>query len=240
MSERGEANPYDPIASLYDRWNTSVVEDIDFYVEEARASCGPVLELGVGTGRIAVPIALAGVPVIGIDTSVPMLERCRERAESAGVGALIDLRLGDLRNPPVTETVPLAISPFRAFLHLQDDGERLATLERIRDVLQPGGRFIFDVFAPSRADISETHGRWVERERGIEERADWDERERTLVLRVRGEAGEETSMRLAWISAGEWTGLIERAGMALEACYGWFDRRPYSDDEDMVFVARSK
>jgi SAM-dependent methyltransferase len=239
LSEHREPSAYDPIAALYDRWNRSVVEDIGFYVEEAVASRGPVLELGVGTGRIAVPIALTGVRVIGLDSSASMLELCRERAHSAGVAELIDLRLGDLRDPPLMETVPLVISPFRAFLHLLSEDERLLTLTRIHDLLQPGGRFIFDVFAPTESDVAQTHGRWIEREPGIEERADWNWLERTLVLRVRGDEGE-TQMPLAWISAEEWRDLLERAGFVLGACYGWFNRQPYSDDEDMVFVALRK
>lgn len=239
MSEHGEPGPYDPIAALYDRWSRSVVEDIGFYVEEAVASGGPVLELGVGTGRIAVPIALTGVRVIGLDSSAPMLDLCRERARSAGVAELIDLRLGDLRDPPLTETVPLVISPFRAFLHLLAEDERLLTLMHIHDLLRPGGRLIFDVFAPSELDIADTHGRWIEREPGIEERADWNWPERSFVLRVRGDEGE-TQMRLAWISAQEWEELLERAGFVLKACFGWFDRRPNSGDEDLVFVAERK
>src|ERR671935_140389 len=63
----GAESPYDAIARLYDPWSRSVTEDVDFYVEEAVASGGPVVELGVGTGRIAVPVAAAGVTVIGVD-----------------------------------------------------------------------------------------------------------------------------------------------------------------------------
>lgn len=239
MSSPGETNPYDPIASLYDRWNTSVVEDIDFYTEEARLSGGPVLELGVGTGRIAVPIARAGVPVIGVDSSAPMLDLCRERAREAGVAELVDLRLGDLREPPVAEKVPLAISPFRAFLHLLSNEERLLTLTRIRDLLKPDGRFVFDVFSPSSQDIAATHGRWIEREPEIFERADWDAAERRLTLRVRAPGGE-TSMDLAWLSQPEWNELLEQSGFSVEACYGWFDRSPYDGGADMVFIASGR
>ena len=239
MSSPGETNPYDPIASLYDRWNTSVVEDIDFYTEEARLSGGPVLELGVGTGRIAVPIARAGVPVIGVDSSAPMLDLCRERAREAGVAELVDLRLGDLREPPVAEKVPLAISPFRAFLHLLSNEERLLTLTRIRDLLKPDGRFVFDVFSPSSQDIAATHGRWIEREPEIFERADWDAAERRLTLRVRAPEGE-TSMDLAWLSQPEWNELLEQSGFSVEACYGWFDRSPYDGGADMVFLASGR
>jgi SAM-dependent methyltransferase len=233
-------SPYDAIARLYDPWSRSVIEDVDFYVREARAAGGgPVVELGVGTGRIAVPIASAGIRVIGVDSSEGMLAVCREQAERAGVAELVDLRLGDLRDPPVDERVELAVSPFRALLHMTDDGQRLRALRAAHDLLRPGGRFVFDVFAPSGQDIEETHGRWIEREPGIHERAHWDERLRTLTLGVRG-ANRETTLTLAWISAAEWHELIERAGFAVEACYGWFDRRPYRGGEDMIWVARRR
>src|SRR5246500_344072 len=98
---------YDPIARLYDAWSTGVVEDISFYVDEALAAGGPVVELGVGTGRVAIPVAMAGVDVIGVDSSAEMLAVCRQRADESGVGARIDLRLGDLRKPPVDERVKL-------------------------------------------------------------------------------------------------------------------------------------
>jgi SAM-dependent methyltransferase len=228
---------YDAIATLYDPWSRSVREDVDFYVTEARNAGGPVIELGVGTGRVAVPVARAGVRVIGVDDSEPMLDVCRARAEEAGVTELLDLRLGDLRRPPVTERVALVICPFRALLHIESDAERLQALRAVRGLLVPGGRFVFDVFAPSREDIDETQGRWLEREPGIWERADWDLEQRVLTLSVRGESGE-TRMHLAWRSPAEWRHLLRRAGFEVVACYGWFDLRPYDGGEDTVWVAR--
>ncbi|MEO8290056.1 MAG: class I SAM-dependent methyltransferase [Gaiellaceae bacterium] len=227
---------YDAIAALYDPWSRSVREDIDFYVAEARKSGGPIVELGVGTGRIAVPIAQAGVRVIGVDDSEGMLAVCLARAEEAGVADLLDLRLGDLRRPPVAERVRLAISPFRAFLHLTSDEERLDGLRAVYGLLEPGGRFVFDVFAPSREDVDETNGRWLEREPGIWERADWDLERRVLTLSVRGESGE-TTMRLAWRDPEEWRALLEGAGFEVLASYGWFDMRPYTGEEDTVWIA---
>ena len=228
---------YDAISRLYDPWSVSVTEDVGFYVSEARSVTPPVVELGVGTGRIAVPIAAEGIEVIGVDSSPGMLEVCRERAEAAGVAELVDLRLGDLRSPPVGERVDLVICPFRSFLHLHTDKERLAALGAARALLVDGGRLIFDVFAPGDDDIAETHGRWLEREPGIFERADWDKRLRTLTLSVRGPSGE-TTMALAWLSADEWRELLERAGFEVDALYGWFDRRPYRRGEDQVWIAR--
>src|SRR5205814_3112165 len=107
---------YDRIARLYDPWSASVVEDVDFYVGEAVRSGGPVLELGVGTGRIAVPIAQAGVRIVGVDSSEGMLAVAREQA--ARVGVELDLRFGDLRHPPVAEEFALVVIPFRTLLHM--------------------------------------------------------------------------------------------------------------------------
>jgi len=229
---------YDAIARLYDPWSVSVTEDVPFYVDEARrVSPGPVVELGVGTGRIAVPIAVEGIRVIGVDSSAGMLEVARERAESAGVADLVELRLGDLQAPPVSERVERVICPFRSYLHLRTDAERLRALRAARDLLVPGGRLVFDVFAPGADDIAETDGRWLEREPEIFERADWDTETRTLTLSVRGPSGEAT-LALAWLSADEWRALLERAGFEVEALYGWFDRRPFRGGEDMVWIAR--
>jgi len=228
---------YDAIAELYDPWSASVVEDVAFYLEEARKSGGPVVELGVGTGRIAVPIAADGIRVIGIDSSRAMLEVCARRAALAGVE--LDLRVGDLRQPPVVERVPLVICPFRSLLHMHTDEDRLNVLGAAHELLVPGGRFVFDVFAPDAADIAQTHDRWLEREPGIFEHAVWDESARTLTLSVRDE-NREATMALAWLSPGEWRGLLEQAGFEIEACYGWFDRSPYAGREDTIWVATPK
>ena len=229
---------YDEIAGLYDPWSRSVVEDVQFYVAEALAvGPGPIVELGVGTGRIAVPTAIEGVRVIGVDSSEGMLRVCRETAELAGVAELLDLRLGDLRRPPVPERVGLVTCPFRAFLHLRTDDERMDALRGARELLVPGGRLVFDVFAPGDEDIASTHDRWIEREQGIFERAFWDRETRTLTLSVRGPQGS-TTMALAWLSPAEWEDLLGRAGFEVIACYGWFDRRPYDGGEDTIWIAR--
>ena len=228
---------YDSIARLYDPWSVSVTEDVGFYVDLALRAGSPVVELGVGTGRIAVPTAAAGVRVIGVDSSRGMLEVCAEAAATAGVSHLLDLRVGDLLDPPVEERVRLVTCPFRAFLHLQTDDERLRALGAARDLLEPDGRLVFDVFRPGPEDIAETNGRWLEREPEIFERADWDTERRRLTLSVRGPDGS-TTMELAWLSPEEWASLIERAGFEVEAHYGWFDRRPYVGGEDSVWIAR--
>jgi SAM-dependent methyltransferase len=228
---------YDQIAPFYDPWSRSVTEDVGFYVDEAVASGGPVVELAVGTGRIAIPIASAGIDIIGVDASPGMLAVARTAAEAADVSGRVDLRFGDLREPPVPERVPLVICPFRSLLHMETEDEKLRALVAARSLLEPGGRFVFDVFSPSREDIEETHGLWLEREPGIFERADWDEDSRTLTLAIRTD-DSTTSFGLHWLSLPEWLRLLDKAGFAVDAVYGWFDRRPHDGEEDMIFAAR--
>jgi SAM-dependent methyltransferase len=228
---------YDNIARIYDPWSRSVVEDVGFYVEEAVRAGGPVLELGVGTGRIAVPTAVAGIHVIGVDASRGMLDVAREAAELAGVAELVDLRHGDLREPPVEGEFPLVTIPFRSLLHMETDGDRRTALRAVHALVAPKGRFIFDVFAPGAEDIADTHGRWLEREPGIWERADWNEKTRTLILRVRGDDGE-AEMSLAWLSVAEWRTLLAEVGFEVEKLYGWFDRSRWAGGEDSVWVCR--
>jgi SAM-dependent methyltransferase len=229
-----QRSPYDAIAELYDPWSASVTEDVAFYLAEARRSGGPVVELAVGTGRIGVPIAAEGIRVIGIDSSRGMLDVCARRAAIAGVE--LDLRVGDLRDPPVRERVPLVICPFRSYLHLHTDDERRRALAAAHRLLVPGGRLVFDVFAPAADDIEATDGRWLEREPGIWERAVWDTGRRTLTLSVRGDSGEAT-MTLAWLEPGDWRALLVESGFEVEACYGWFDRSPYVGGEDSIWIA---
>jgi SAM-dependent methyltransferase len=228
---------YDAIARIYDPWSASVTEDISFYLEEAKGCDGPVVELAVGSGRIAVPLAQAGHRVIGVDLSEGMLGVARALAEENGVGGLVDLRVGDLRDPPVDERVELVICPFRSLLHMQDEEEKLRALRAAGNLLAPGGRFVFDVFAPSPEDIADTDGLWLEREPGIFERADWDEANRTLRLSVRS-GDSAASMELHWLSAIEWRRLIDAAGLDVAGLWGWFDRRPFTGGEDMIWACR--
>ena len=234
-AREGALSVYDPIADLYDPWSRSVVEDVEFYVEEALRAGGRVLELGVGTGRIAVPTAAAGVEVVGVDSSTGMLALAARRAAAAGVA--LDLRLGDFRDPPVAPPLALVTIPFRSLLHMLDDRDRRAVFAAAARLLALGGRLVFDVFAPSAEDVAETHGRWLEREPGIFERADWDEPRGRLTLRVRG-LGAESALELAWLPVERWASLLEAEGFVVEGLYGWFDRTPWDGHEDSIWVCR--
>ena len=227
---------YDRLGQAYDAWCRSVIEDIPFYVDLAVRTGGPVLELGVGSGRVAVPTALAGISVVGVDSSPAMLERARRRAAPHHV----DLRLieADMRDLPDLGRFALITIPFRALLHLSSDDERRDVLRTLLERLDAGGTLAFDVFHPDAEDISETHDRWLEREPDIWERARWDASRRRLELAVRTETAE-ASMDLWWVDPDDWRRLLGEAGFDRIEAYGWFDRSPLvPGGTDSVWVAR--
>jgi len=130
----------------YDEWAAQMTEDVAFYVELARDADGPIVELAVGNGRVAIPVSQAtGRSVIGIDSSPAMLEQARIRAAEAGVE--LDLREGDMRELLLDEPAALIYCPFRALLHLHTWADRRQTFERVAAALQPGGRFAWNAFA---------------------------------------------------------------------------------------------
>jgi SAM-dependent methyltransferase len=104
-------------ANHYEAWSAHMTADIPFYVALAREAAGPLVELAIGNGRVAIPVGQAtGRPVIGIDTSPAMLALARARAAEAGVE--LDLREGDMRDLALAEPAALIYCPFRALLHL--------------------------------------------------------------------------------------------------------------------------
>src|SRR5436190_23284976 len=122
----------------YDAWTADVTADIPFYVSLAVDAQGPVVDLAIGNGRVAIPIAEAtGRPVIGIDTSPSMLEQARRRAEDRGVD--LDLRLANMTELELDEPAALIICPFRALLHEPTWAERRRVFERVAASLRAGG-----------------------------------------------------------------------------------------------------
>jgi SAM-dependent methyltransferase len=230
------ADAYAVLGTGYDAWCHSVTEDIDFYVRLAIESGGPVLEIGVGSGRIAVPTALAGIVVVGVDRSGPMLDLARAKARAQDVP--LKLVRADMRELPELGTFPLVTVPFRALLHLRDNAERLGVLRSLRARLERGGLLAFDVFHPDRRDIEDTDGRWLEREPGIMERADWHPADHSLTLRVRA-GGREAGMRLWWLEPDGWARLLSEAGFDQVQRYGGFSGQPLAADAaDSVWLAR--
>ena len=148
-------SPYDPWAGIYDAVYSYVRSDIPFYAQQAVESGGPVLELGVGTGRVAIPTAQLGIDVVGLDTSEAMLSKAREKLGSLRQGAgSVELIHADMRNFDLRDVngarrqFPLVTIPFRGFLALMTVEDQISALDSIRRHLSPGGRLVFNVFVP--------------------------------------------------------------------------------------------
>ena len=217
----------------YDEWTAGVTADIAFYVGLAGEADGPIVELAVGSGRVAVPVAVAtGRPVIGVDTSPAMLEAARLRAAEAGVELV--LRLGDMVDLQLEERAALIICPFRALLHVPTWADRRRLFERVAACLRPGGRFAWNAFAfdhhfAARVDgVRVVDGAFAHTDRFIvgDNRVD-------IVL----DGGATSS--LWWATKNEWLGLIDVAGLEVEALYGNFDRIPFNEhSREYIFITR--
>jgi SAM-dependent methyltransferase len=202
-------------SSRYDEWAAEMTEDVGFYVALAREADGPLVELAIGNGRVAIPVARAtGRTVIGVDTSPGMLEQARERAAEAGVE--LELREGNMRELTLGEPAALIYCPFRALLHLPTWADRRRTFERVAASLRPGGRFAWNAFAFDHQ---------------IATRLDGHHQEEPLPHTIRYAVGDNRiditldgggASSLWWTTKNEWLGLIDVAGLELEALYGGF------------------
>jgi SAM-dependent methyltransferase len=224
---------YAPFAERYDAWAEAMTEDVPFYVHLAREADGPVVELAVGTGRVAVPIAReTGRRVVGIDLEPAMLEQARTKAAEAGVE--LDLRIGDMRELDLEEPAALVICPARSLLHLPTWADRRRTFERVAASLRPGGRFAFNAFCFDYQVAATNEGRSPEGAR-VPHTVHHVPAESRLDITLDSGA----TISLWWATRNEWLGLIDVAGLEVEALYGWFDRRPFDDDaREFVFVTR--
>ncbi|HET9324540.1 MAG TPA: class I SAM-dependent methyltransferase [Gaiellaceae bacterium] len=235
-------DPYAPFADIYEEWSAPMTDDVPFYVGLALQADGPVVELAVGTGRVAVPVAKAiGRKVVGIDRSPAMLEKARRAADEAGVE--LELHEGDMRDLSLDEPAALVYCPYRSLLHLPTWAERRNVFERVAASLKPNGRFawnafVFDPHIAVRMDgVARPH---LDSKTLWEYAAHHPEDNRIDITVYKGEPGQEPlNLRLWWLTRSEWEGLIDVAGLEVEALYGWFDKTPFDDESrEFVWVAR--
>jgi SAM-dependent methyltransferase len=223
---------YDGFAPVYDTWASDMTEDVDFYVDLAREAEGPVIELAVGTGRIAIPIAeRTGKRVIGIDSSPGMLARAREHAADAGVE--LELHEADMRDLDFHDTTDLVICPYRALLHLPTWSDRRRVFELVARALAAGGRFAWNAFVFDHRYAAEVDGTW--QDEPLRHRVEFAPGDNRVDITL--EDGPKLS--LWWSTKSEWEGLLEVAGLETDVLYGWFDRRAFEDtSREFVWVAR--
>ena len=216
----------------YEEWSAGMTADVPFYVELARRAEGSIVELAVGNGRVAIPVAQAtGTRVIGIDTSPAMLAQARANAAAAGVE--LDLREGDMRDLTLDEPAALAYCPFRALLHLPTWADRRRTFERVAVSLLPGGRFAWNAFAFDHALAARYDG--AHEDEPVPHTVRYAVGDNRIDITLDG--GGTSS--LWWATKNEWLGLVDVAGLEVESLDGGFAGDPHSDESrEYVFVAR--
>jgi SAM-dependent methyltransferase len=253
---------YMSIAELYDhvvpyRERT----DVGFFVEAAKESGGPVLEVGCGTGRVLIPTARAGIEITGLDLSPHMLEVCREKLmnEPEEVRSRVRLVEGDMRQFELKNTFRLVTLPFRPFQHLTTVEDQLACLGCIHRHLAEGGRLILDIFNPSmealtkknfgeemgeEPEFSMPDGRKVIRRnstvaRDVANQINFVE----LIHYVTHPDGRQERLVQAfpmrYLFRFEAEHLLRRAGFVVEQLYADYDKSPFGSKYpgELIFVA---
>jgi SAM-dependent methyltransferase len=250
---------YEYMAEHYDTLTSGLEGDLDFYVALARGAEPPVLELGCGTGRVAIPIARAGVPIVGLDSSPSMLAKARERSNGLTNVRWVE---GDMREFDLPERFGLVMIPYRAFQHLMTVDDQRSCLACTRRHVGDSGRLAFNVFNPDLVAM----GRWMSDFQGDwriwHDSTDQDTGRRTIAWESRRyrvgpqeadilwrveeiEAnGQPVSQRyldlhLRWFYRFEVEHLLALTGFQVERLYGWFDGSAFTDNSpEMVWVAR--
>jgi SAM-dependent methyltransferase len=263
MNGTANNDEYTAIAELYDY----VVPyqnrpDVDFFVEAAKESGGPVLEVGSGTGRILIPTARAGADITGLDLSPHMLAVCQERleAESDEVRARVRLVEGDMRRFDLGQTFRLVTLPFRPFQHLTTVEDQLACLGCIHRHLEAGGKMILDVFNPmiealakqnfgeemaEEPEFTMPDGRRVIRRHKIVSRDGFNQINYVeLIYYITHPDGRQERLVQAfpmrYLFRFEAEHLLVRAGFEVEQLYADYDKSPYGSKYpgELIFVAR--
>jgi len=223
---------YDSWADRYAEWSTGVTADVPFYVGLAREADGLLVELAVGNGRVAIPVAQAtGRRVVGIDSSPAMLAQARLRAAEEGVE--LDLREGDIRELEIDEPAALIYCPGRSLLHLPAWADRRRCFERVAASLLPNGRFAWNAFAFDHHVASAIDGQHADTPLPHTSHYSVSDNRVDITLDDGGTGS------LWWATKNEWLGLLDVAGLRLEALYGGLAGEPLHDNSpEYVFVAR--
>ena len=224
----------EPVAARYDESAAEMFEPaavdpvVDFLA--GLAGEGRALELGIGTGRIALPLARRGVPVHGIELSNAMAARLREKPGADEVGVTI----GDFATTTVDGAFAVAYLVFNTIMNLTTQAEQVACFRNVAAHLEPGGCFVVEVMVPELQrvppgetfrvfDSSETH--W-----GIDE---YDVANQGLVSHHFDLADgrfELLSMPFRYVWPAELDLMAELAGMRLRERWGGWQREPFTGE----------
>jgi SAM-dependent methyltransferase len=259
------SDEYESVAELYDYVAPYADRgDVEFFVQEARAANGPVLEIGCGTGRVLIPTARAGIGITGLDVSPAMLDVLRRKLvdEPSDVRARVRLHVGDMRSFELGDRFALVTIPFRPFQHLLTVDDQLACLTSIHRHLLPGGRLILDLFNPSidylanrptgeilpeGPPVTLPDGRQLERSFRIVAQDRFRQvNDVDLIYDVTESDGRKRravhAFSMRYLFRFEAEHLLARAGFDVENLYAGYDRRAYGSTYpgELIFIARKR
>ena len=244
------------LAELFDLDCGDFADDLPFYEQVARRGDGPVLELGVGAGRVAVHLARAGCEVWGIDASEAMLARARCKA-GPELAERLHLAPGDMRDFELGRRFDLVFAGYGAFHHLLSPDDQLACLRCVGRHLTPGGLFVCDLrpllhagwepgsSAPLLHDWTRTlpNGETVTKLRSVRaDRVTQVQHETYIFDRVAPDGSvrrRTAAVDLRFTSRYEMEGLLRESGLQLDQVYGDYGLSPYDDSSEyMITIAR--
>ena len=235
---------WDDYAAYYDWENRQTVgrRDIAFWQRMAAAAAGPVLELGCGTGRVALPLARHGSRIVGIDRSASMLARARTRIKRARLQTRVSLIRGDIRHLPFPEkSFALVMAPYGILQSLLDEELLSATLKDVRRVLTRDGVFGLELVADLPAWDEYSNRVTLRGERGphgkpikLIETVRQDRKKHITrfdqqFVEGRGAGATRRRFSLAFrtLSVPQMVGRLERAGMTVSALLGDYQGGPW-------------
>jgi SAM-dependent methyltransferase len=247
------------LAELFDLDVAETNDDLPFYEGLARAGNGTVLELGVGTARVALALARAGCDVYGIDASPAMIARA-ERRGGPGVARRLHLTRADMRDFVIEQQFDLVFAAFGTFHHLLTRDDQLACLRAVSRHLRPGGVFAFDLRPVWFADWEEGEsvpllhdwtrpllrtGETVMKFRAVRPDIERELQHETHIYDCLSPDGAlrriTNDVDLRYTTPAELEELLSAANLRLEHVYGDFDRAPFDEDSDlMITVARKE
>lgn len=250
-----DPNPFDALAAYYDWEHAGYDADIPLYLDFARRTGGPILEIACGTGRLMAPLLELGERVVGIDSSAPMLERARLALGRAGLLGRAALHLADVRQLDLAERFQLAVFGLDSFGLLLTIGDQLAALRRIAHHLVPGGLLVLDLSngngrgaEPPDELVLQHHGvdpgsgrplsKWTARSTDHAEQVDRYTYFYDLVAEDGTVRRAVTRLDLRYFGRFELELLLERADFVPEAFYGSYDLAAYEAGcERLIAVA---
>ena len=218
-------------AATYDGpGNPDPAPAVDFLAPLAEG--GPVLELAVGTGRVALPLAARGIAVEGVEASPEMVAHLRAKPG----GADLPVTIGDMADVPVAGPYRLVFLVFNTLFNLVSEERQAACFRNVARVLAPGGAFVIETFVPDPADFDrdeQVQVREVTEDSATIRVHRYDRAAQTFVRQTvtfdaSGVHLKPFAMRYAWPEQVD--ELAERAGLRLTERYADWDRSPFDAD----------